>query len=112
VTFFKRYLKSTFIAVLLPAMIWALGHSLYPVYPIYTRFIELTLFGILIGLCYFRFGFETVLFAHITFDVIQMCLPLIGSGEASQVLVGILYLALPLLAAIVMHRTRRNSQNE
>ncbi|WP_157729336.1 CPBP family intramembrane glutamic endopeptidase [Tumebacillus algifaecis] len=97
VTFLKRYLKYSFVATLLPAMIWALGHSLYPIYPIYTRFIELTIFGVIIGYCYLHYGLETVIFAHVIFDTVLMCIPLFLSGEAVQVASGIGFLILPLL---------------
>ncbi|MBL0385479.1 CPBP family intramembrane metalloprotease [Tumebacillus sp. ITR2] len=96
VTFFKKYWKSSFLACLLPAMIWALGHSMYPIYPVYTRFIELTLFGLLIGYCYLWWGFETVLFAHVAFDAVQMAMPFLFGGNGKELAVGILYLLLPI----------------
>ncbi|TCP57792.1 membrane protease YdiL (CAAX protease family) [Tumebacillus sp. BK434] len=97
VTFLKRYLKYSFIAALLPAMVWALGHTLYPIYPIYTRFIELTIFGVIIGYCYLHYGLETVIFAHVTFDTVLMCIPLFLSGEAVQVASATFFLFLPLV---------------
>ncbi|MCX7569505.1 CPBP family intramembrane metalloprotease [Tumebacillus sp. DT12] len=96
VTFLKRYVKSSFVAVLLPAMVWALGHSLYPIYPIYTRFIELTIFGVIIGFCYLRFGFVTVVFAHVIFDVIQMSLPLLFGKDGMEMASGGFFLVLPI----------------
>ncbi|KEO84032.1 CPBP family intramembrane glutamic endopeptidase [Tumebacillus flagellatus] len=97
VTFFKRYWKSSFLACLLPAMVWALGHSLYPIYPVYTRFIELTLFGLLIGYCYLTWGFETVLFAHVAFDAVQMALPFLFGGNGKEIAIGVLYLVSPIV---------------
>lgn len=102
VTFFKRYWKSTVLAVVLPAMIWALGHSLYPIYPIYTRFIELTLFGALIGICYLRYGIETVIFAHAIFDIIQMAIPLLTSGEMSWIASGLFFLVSPIIVGTLL----------
>ena len=97
VTFFKRYGKNTFVATLIPAMVWALGHSLYSVYPIYTRFVELTIFGVIIGYCYLWFGIEAVIFAHVVFDVVQMALPMLFSGAGDQVAAGVLFLISPVL---------------
>ncbi|GAX92020.1 CPBP family glutamic-type intramembrane protease [Effusibacillus lacus] len=91
----KRYLRSTFLALLLPAMVWALGHSLYPVHPFYTRFIELTLLGMLIGWCFLRYDLETVIFAHVIFDTVLMCLPLLFGGTWSDQLLAIGWLILP-----------------
>jgi hypothetical protein len=102
VTFFKRYWKSSFVACLLPAMIWALGHSLYPIYPIYTRFIELSLFGLVIGYCYLWWGIETVIFAHVVFDTIQMVLPFLFGGDGVEVAIGVLYLVLPIAVGYVL----------
>jgi membrane protease YdiL (CAAX protease family) len=96
VTFFKRYWKSTLLATLLPAMVWALGHSLYPVYPIYTRFIELTLFGVVIGYCYWWLGLETVIMAHVIFDLVQMVFPLFFAGEPVEVAAGVGFLVSPI----------------
>jgi len=100
VTFLKKYWKSSFVAVLLPAMVWALGHSLYPIYPIYTRFIELTIFGVIIGYCYLRFGFVTVVFAHVIFDVIQMSLPLLFGKNEMELGSGVFFLVLPIFVGI------------
>ncbi len=110
VTFFKRYLKHSFVAVLLPAMVWALGHSLYPVYPIYTRFVELTIFGVIIGFCYLWFGIETVIFAHVIFDTVLMSIPLLLSGEALQVGSAILFLLLPVLVGYGLGLLRPRSK--
>jgi hypothetical protein len=41
--------KVTFLALLLPAMIWAFGHSTYPVFPVYFRGIKLTIAGLIFG---------------------------------------------------------------
>lgn len=110
VTFLKRYVKYAFIATLLPAMIWALGHTLYPIYPIYTRFIELTIFGVIIGYCFLRYGLETVIMAHVVFDTILMCIPLLLSGEAVQVASGIFFLILPLLVGYGLSLIKRRKE--
>ncbi|MGZ4135476.1 MAG: CPBP family intramembrane glutamic endopeptidase, partial [Tumebacillaceae bacterium] len=99
INFFKRYWKNTFVATLIPAMIWALGHSLYPIFPTYTRLIELTLFGVMFGYCYLWFGIETTIFAHVVFDVAQMCIPLLLSGVTSQVTAGFIFIISPILVA-------------
>jgi hypothetical protein len=96
VTFLKRYLKVSLLAVLLPAMVWALGHTLYPIYPVYTRFLELTIFGVIIGYCYLYYGLEAVIFAHVTFDTILMCIPLLLTGEPEQMTAAVAFLLLPM----------------
>lgn len=113
VTFLKRYLKYSFVAALLPAMVWALGHTLYPIYPIYTRFIELTIFGVIIGYCYLHYGLETVIFAHVTFDTVLMCIPLFLSGEAVQAVSATIFLLLPWVVGygISLMKPRREQSN-
>lgn len=111
VTFFKKYWKSNLVACLLPAMIWAMGHSLYPIYPMYTRFIELSLFGLLIGYCYLWWGIETVIFAHVVFDTIQMVIPFLFGGDGKKMSIGVLYLLLPIGVGYALHLVRtRNSE--
>ncbi|HEU4964938.1 MAG TPA: CPBP family intramembrane glutamic endopeptidase, partial [Bacilli bacterium] len=114
VTFFKKYFKSSLVAVLIPAMIWALGHSLYPIYPIYTRFIELTIFGGVIGYCYLWLGIEAVILAHVIFDTIQMCIPMLLSGEIVQIVSGVLFLLLPIAVGygLSLVRPRRKLEPE
>lgn len=103
VTFFKKYWKSSLVACLLPAMVWALGHSLYPVYPMYTRVIELTIFGVLIGYCYLWWGLETVIFAHVVFDTVQMVIPFLFGGEGIEIGAGVVYLLVPIAVGYGLH---------
>ncbi|PWK16226.1 CPBP family intramembrane glutamic endopeptidase [Tumebacillus permanentifrigoris] len=112
VTFFKRYWKNSLVACLLPAMIWALGHSLYSVYPIYTRFIELSMFGVVIGYCYLWWGIETVIFAHVVFDTIQMVIPFLLGGDGKEISVGVLYLLLPIVVGYALHLVRTRNEVE
>lgn len=99
----RRYLGSAFLALLLPAMIWALAHSLYPVHPFYTRFVELTLLGVVIGWCFLRYDLETVIFAHIVFDTVLMCVPLLFEGTWKEQVWAVGWLVLPALAGRYSH---------
>lgn len=99
----KKYLRSTFLALLLPSMIWALAHSLYPVHPFYTRFIELTLFGMMIGWFFLRYDLETVIFAHVVFDTVLMSLSLLFDGTWTDRVWAVGWLALPALIGRYSH---------
>ena len=46
----QKVVRNTFIACLIPTIIWALGHTLYPIYPVISRPIELTVIGLLFSL--------------------------------------------------------------
>ncbi|MFK7694552.1 CPBP family intramembrane glutamic endopeptidase [Paenibacillus sp. HJGM_3] len=99
VAFFHRLIRHKFIAVLAPSLIWAFNHTLYPIYPVYTRLIEVTLLGLLFGYAMLKYGFLTALFAHAVIDSTLMALPLIGGSDAGLALAGIVYLASPALVA-------------
>ncbi|MEI7026668.1 CPBP family intramembrane glutamic endopeptidase [Paenibacillus sp. y28] len=105
---FKKLLRFNFLAVLVPSMIWALSHTTYPIYPWYTRFVEVTVLGLLFGYAMLKFGFWTAVFAHTAMDCILMGLSLmLMSGTVSMVLIGLLYMVSPVLFALAMAMIRR-----
>lgn len=104
---FKRALP----AVLLPSMIWALSHTAYPVYPAYTRFVEVTIIGIILGYVFLKFGFFTALFAHASMNSLLMGLSLIVYLSTAQGwLSGLAFMASPAIVAYAVaywHGKRR-----
>ncbi|NBD26175.1 CPBP family intramembrane glutamic endopeptidase [Paenibacillus glycinis] len=92
----KRWFKNSFVASLIPTIIWALGHVTYPIFPSTTRLLELTIIGLVFSFMFLRFGFITVLFAHAVFDSTMMAISLMFMGDAGDVLVGIVYIVLPI----------------
>ena len=88
VSFFKRYLKSTALALLIPAAIWAFAHSTYPVYPVYLRGIELTIGGVIFGIAYVRLGLLTCIVAHYVVDAFLLGAPLLATGNTVYVVSG------------------------
>lgn len=101
---FKKLFKNTFIAVLIPSMIWAMGHTQYPIYPAYTRFIEVTILGLIFGYILLKHGFITAIFTHVSVNSILMGLSLMGiPGGAVHSLIGLLYMASPALVAYVIY---------
>jgi hypothetical protein len=95
IALFKKMLNNTFIAVLIPSLIWAFSHTQYPIYPVYTRLIEVTILGIIFGYAFLKFGFATVLFAHTVMDSLLMSFNLMSMGGAAHVSLAMLYIALP-----------------
>lgn len=100
-SFFAKLFRSTFAGVLISSMIWGLGHTAYPVYPVYTRFIEVTLIGIIFGYIFLRFGFAVAVFAHAAVDSILMGLELTRYG-VTGILAAIGYICLPLIVGYVL----------
>ncbi|HUU28225.1 MAG TPA: CPBP family intramembrane glutamic endopeptidase [archaeon] len=103
ISFLKRYLKWTAVALIIPAAIWAFGHSTYPVFPVYVRGIELTIAGVIFGIFFLRFNLMTCIVAHYVIDAIFIGLPLLRSGNTYYVTSGVivcLLAALPLALGI------------
>ncbi|NOU92790.1 CPBP family intramembrane metalloprotease [Paenibacillus sp. LMG 31456] len=97
IAFFLKLVRNRFVAVLLPSIVWALSHTQYPIYPVYTRLIEVTIIGLIFGFAFFKYGFMTVLFAHATMDSILMGLSLIDMGDLLQSITGTFYLIFPAI---------------
>jgi len=105
----KKLLRFTFPAVLLSSMIWALGHVQYPIYPFYTRFVEVTLIGFLFAYIFLKHGFLTAVFAHAIVDTIWMGISITANtpSAASWTAFALYMLAPILIAAAVRWRHRR-----
>ncbi|MEM0465486.1 MAG: CPBP family glutamic-type intramembrane protease [Candidatus Pacearchaeota archaeon] len=101
ISFFKKYLGSTFLAVLIPTLIWAIAHSNYPVFPIYFRAIELIIIGIIMSYFFLRYNITTVITTHYILDAVYLGIGLIFSGSLFLILGEIFILSLPLIIAII-----------
>jgi hypothetical protein len=95
----RRYLRSTALALLLPALIWAFAHSSYEVFPIYIRGIELTIAGLIFGLAFLRLGLLTCIVAHFVVDAVLIGMPLLSSGNAGYVASGMIVMGIALVPA-------------
>ncbi|WP_409345037.1 CPBP family intramembrane glutamic endopeptidase [Paenibacillus sp. MBLB4367] len=104
---FKKLLRNTFLAVLIPNVFWALGHTGYTIYPSYTRLIEVTLLGFIFGYVFLKYGLYTAIYAHVAMDSILMAFSYIASeNTAASVFVGLFYAALPAIvgyAIMLLH---------
>lgn len=106
---FKKLIKNTFIAVLIPSMIWAMGHTQYPIYPAYTRFIEVTILGLIFGFILLKYGFITAIFAHVSVNSILMGLSLMGiPGGVFHSLIGLFYIASSAIIAFIIFNLHRH----
>ena len=92
-----------------PGLFWAFGHVSYAVYPVYSRLIELVILAMLFGWFMLRFGFLSVLFAHIILDSILMSVQLLSDGLPGGWVAGIAGPLLPAIVALLLgwaHRRR------
>lgn len=99
----KKMFRSTLVACVITTLIWALGHTLYPIYPFYTRPVELLFIGLLFSYIFLRYGFMAAMFSHVIFDSILMSLSLMFMGGTLNVAAGVFYIALPAIVAYVIY---------
>ncbi|MNF99386.1 hypothetical protein D3C84_822790 [compost metagenome] len=86
----------------MPTVIWALGHVSYPVYPFYSRLVELTIVGLLFCVLFVRYGFITAVFTHAMLDTVLMSFSLLQLGTPVNLLAALVYLVLPVGIAWLM----------
>lgn len=111
----RKYLKNTFLALLIPAVIWAFGHSNYPVFPVYVRGIEVTIVGLIFGYFFIHYDLLTCVVAHYAVDALFVGLPLLRSTNRYFVISGIAVIAiglLPLIPALLGWRAPASAAEE
>ncbi|MEB3100464.1 CPBP family intramembrane glutamic endopeptidase [Ferviditalea candida] len=100
---FKKLFKNTFIAVLLSSFLWAMGHAGYPVYPVYTRLVEVTILGIIFGYAFLKYGLITVIFAHASMDSILMGLSIMDTDHPASLAGGTFYILSPAIVGLLIY---------
>lgn len=95
-----RWLKRPWLAVLLPAVVWAFLHSNYPHEPIYVRGIEITVIGIVFGMLFLRFGIWAPIIAHYAINAFIVALPMVKSSSLYFQVSGVLVIGILLVPAI------------
>jgi len=96
---FRRWFKNTWIAAFIPTLVWAAGHTLYPLYPASTRVIELLIIGYMFTWVMIRFGFITGMFMHAVFNTILISISMYVSGTAADMISASFFLVLPVIIA-------------
>ena len=112
ISFFKKYIKIGWLAVLIPAVVWAFAHSNYPVFPAYVRGIELTVAGVVFGVVFLQYGLEAVLITHFVIDAALVALPLLKSKNIffmGSGLIVLLVMFLPLLMVLLNFKKQKSN---
>lgn len=99
----KKMFKSTIAASIITTLIWAFGHTLYPIYPVISRPIELLFIGLIFSYIFLRHGFITAVFAHVIFDSLLMSISIIFMGGTLNIVSGLFFIVLPLLVAYLIY---------
>jgi hypothetical protein len=104
ISFLKKYLKLTPLALIIPAIIWAFAHSSYQVFPVYARGIELTIGGIIFGIVFIKYDILACIVGHYVVDAVLFAMPLVNSQNEYLKISGYIVIGLglvPLLLGIV-----------
>jgi membrane protease YdiL (CAAX protease family) len=115
IPFLKKYLKSTWFAVLISSIIWGFAHANYPNQPFFIRGVEVGIVGIILGFTMVRFGILPTLVAHFTIDAFYAAFLMFRSGNPYFVLSASLaagILLIPLLVALVSYIKNGSFSNE
>jgi len=72
ISWLKRVLKRDWLAVLIPAVIWGFAHCSYPNKPFYIRGIEVTVWGVVFGYIFLRYGPLPSLLSHAGYNAVAV----------------------------------------
>lgn len=101
--------RRRWVALLVPAVIWAFLHSTYVNAPVYLRGIELTLVGLVYGAFFLRFDVATTIVAHYTYNAVIVGQPLLRSHEPYFLLSGLAVVFLPFLPLLLAFLKRQRA---
>lgn len=108
----RRWIPNLWIAALIPTFVWAAGHVTYPIFPFYSRPIELMIMGLIFVWIIVRYDFWTAVAAHLMLDTILMVISLLLERTLLGITFGILYLLLPAIVVYgisYLHKNKRQS---
>jgi len=109
----KKYGVPTFLAVFLSAATWGFGHTGYAIFPMWFRGVEVTCIGIVMGICYLRYGLVCVIVAHFLIDSFYSSLPYLLNVRASfDFYTALAVVGIPLLLAFVALIFNRGSEEK
>ncbi|MBD8499090.1 CPBP family intramembrane glutamic endopeptidase [Paenibacillus arenosi] len=109
---FHRFIRNVWIASLIPTFVWAAGHVMYPIYPFYSRPVELMIIGMLFVWMMLKHGFWTAVVAHLMFDTVLMAIGFLFGTDWTDVLIGAAYILLPLVVVYglrYLHSNRKQT---
>ena len=101
-SFLKKFARLSWLAILIPALLWGLAHSFYLVFPIYVRCIELTILGILFSIIFLKYGIEIVIVAHFLVNVILASMPFWQAHDTAFFIYGIAIAFFVLAPAVII----------
>lgn len=110
INLFKKYGVPTFLAVFSGAAIWGFGHTGYEIFPMWFRGVEVTCIGVIMGVCYLRYGLISVIAAHYLIDSFYYSLPLLLNARVHfNFYTGLGVVSLPVGLALIALALNRNT---
>lgn len=102
IPFLKKYVKKTWIAVLITSATWAFLHSNYPQTPWFARGIELTIAGVIFGFIFVRYGITASIIAHYTFNSFQTAVAFFSSQNTYIITSSVIISVLPGIVGFII----------
>ena len=107
----KKYLKNTVLAVIFISLIWGFGHTQYAIFPVWFRGIEVSILGFFYGFIFIKYGVIPLIIAHYLFDVFWGVAAYILGRSLPDLFIGsIVLLALPLAFAVFSYLANRQEK--
>lgn len=103
ITFLKKYLKNTWVAIIISAMVWGFLHSSYAQIPWFIRGLELTIVGIGFGWIYVRYGLIPSIIAHFTYNAFITAMSYMSSGNPYIIASSIFVSLIPAIIALIIY---------
>lgn len=113
ITLLKKHLRNTVLAVVLTSFIWGMGHSAYPIFPVWFRSIEVGIMGLLFGFIFVTYGLIPLIVAHYLFDVFWGIAAYILSPSPLYLYIGsVAVLFIPFVFAIISHLANKEEKEK
>ncbi len=113
ISFLKKYLRNSILAVLISSLIWGLGHSMYAIFPVWFRVIEVSLLGLFYGFIFLRFGLIPLIVAHYLFDAFWTSAEhLLGRSSPYLFFSSIGVLCIPIGIALIAYFLNKSQQEK
>jgi membrane protease YdiL (CAAX protease family) len=109
----KKYLKNTVLAVVLSSLIWGFGHTQYAIFPVWFRGIEVSILGFFYGFIFIKYGIIPLIVAHYLFDVFWgTAAYILGRSQPDLFIGSIFLLAIPLIFAAFFYLANRKEKEK
>lgn len=111
IPYISKLTRSRLLAILIPAIIWGFAHANYPNQPFWIRGVEVSFFGIIVGIIFLKMNILALLVWHYTVDAIYSAFLMVRVGSPYLVITAGLsagIMLLPLLYNLCAYFKRKS----